>query len=324
MLPEVHTNATTRTEVRPPVEQEQQPGGTAPPTPPVGAMEAREVSREAPPVVSPPTPPRGGLTASIQRIPPAGRWALGLVFAFLSGVAFMFGPYTTNYGPGVFIVAIAAMFVLALAAGFVVTRWWAALVLVVAGAAGGVAGTALFLAMNANAAGGGFKGISDLISASGWFAILGLGPVIALLFAGVGLGKEQGLTLGQPHALTATEMQVGRWIAAIAPLVAAGGLAPNFAYIQGDTMSILTGSIYAVVLAATCLLAGWLLRSWWGFVLAPVVYAGVTAFAMMMQGGGGFPVGFYLYILLPAVLMSAIGTAIGMARARRSEQTQTA
>lgn len=290
---------------------------------PTRMPEAVETRPEAPSVATPPTPPPGGLAASIQRMSPGWRWALGLALAFLSGVSFLFGPYTSNYGSAVFITAIALMFALALAAGFVLTNWWAALALAVAGAAGGVAGTALLLFMNPNTAGGGMPDATSIFLASGWFAILGLGPIIALLFAGVGLGKTQGLTLGQAPALSEREKQVGRWVAAIAPLIAAGWLAPNVAYIQGDAVSILTGSIYAVVLAAPCLLAGWLLRSWWGFALAPVVYAGVAAIWLQMQSGAGLaglsglPSGFFIYILLPAVVMSAIGTAIGMYRARR-------
>ena len=187
----------------------------------------------------------------------------------------------------------------------------------------------MLLQITPTEAGGGVTDISGVLLASGWFALLGLGPLIVMLFAGVGLGKRQGLTQSRTYELFPREVAVSRWIAAIAPLVAAGYLAPNVVYIQGDAVSILTGSIFAIVLAATCLLAGWLLRSWWGFVLVPVVYAGVTFLTSIgFSGLGGidwafWTRGFALYIVLPAVVMSAIGTAIGMYRARRGGQQHT-
>lgn len=329
MVPEVQTNTRTNTQVRPSVEQEQLASElprTAPLFPPADTIEATREKWETPPVAAPPAPPRGGLAASIQRIPPTGRWLLGIGLAFLSGVAFVFGPYISNFGPAVFISAIAAMFVLALAAGFVLSNWWAALALAIAGAVGGLSGIWLLLQIASGEGSGSVVDITGVLSVSVWFAVMGLGPLILLLFAGVGLGRRQGLTLGQPHALSITETSVSRWIAVIAPLIAAGYLATNVIYIQGDAMSILTGSIYAVVLATTCLLAGWLLRSWRGGVLAPVVYVGATFLTSQIFSGGfggGYATlwarGFALYIVLPAVVMSAIGTAIGMLRARRRE-----
>ncbi len=78
----------------------------------------------------------------------------------------------------------------------------------------------------------------------------------------------------------------------------------------------------AAVPAVTCLVAGWLLRSWWGLVAAALVYTVVSAPLWTLFGGGG-PAGmsfltfaFALCIVLPAVVMAAIGTAIGMYRAR--------
>lgn len=87
--------------------------------------------------------------------------------------------------------------------------------------------------------------------------------------------------------------------------------------------------VLALLPALWCLAAGWLLRSWWGFVLAPVVYAGVTFLTSIGFGGLGgidwafWTRGFALYIVLPAVVMSAIGTSIGMYRARRGGQQHT-
>ncbi len=95
--------------------------------------------------------------------------------------------------------------------------------------------------------------------------------------------------------------------------------------IPGDALSIVPGILYAIVLASTCLLAGWLLRSWWGLVVASLVYAGGAALVSLTFGGGTgdwpiWAVGFLLYIILPAIVMSAIGTAIGMHKTRLREQ----
>ena len=76
-----------------------------------------------------PPPPSGRLAASIQRMPPAGRWALGLALAFLS----IFMGWVP--GPGGY----AVMSVLVLAAGFVLGSWRAMLPAAIAAAAGAFA-----------------------------------------------------------------------------------------------------------------------------------------------------------------------------------------
>jgi hypothetical protein len=87
----------------------------------------------------------------------------------------------------------------------------------------------------------------------------------------------------------------------------------------GDILGILPGILYAIVIAATCLLAGWLLRSWWGCVVVSIAY--LCGFALaILPSGVSTVVGFVLYIVLPAVVMSVIGTVIGMQRARRRAQ----
>ena len=249
-------------------------------------------------------------------MPSAGRWALGLALAFLSGAAFLVSPWMSNLPYAVGALAVAVMLVLALAAGFVLSSWWAVLALAVVTAIGDWVGGWVVAQVSPGSIGATGGAVSAASGLFVWFAVLGLGPLILILLAGVGLGKRQGIALGQPHALSAGEAEVSRWLAAIGPLIAAGYLAPNLAYIQGDVVRIFSGILWAVALAASCLLAGWVLRSWWGFVAAPVVYTGVAALAGQMFGGVGggnvWLVGFALYILLPAVVMSAIGTAIGM------------
>jgi len=107
-------------------------------------------------------------------------------------------------------------------------------------------------------------------------------------------------------------------------LIASGLLAgvTGVVYTQAGVLSTLTGIFYAFVLAATCALASWLLRSSWGFVVAPAVYVCIAATTMCLVGGMSgssvFTVGFALYIVLPAMAMSAVGTAIGISPTERA------
>ncbi|HEX9037393.1 MAG TPA: hypothetical protein VF808_10430 [Ktedonobacterales bacterium] len=77
----------------------------------------------------------------------------------------------------------------------------------------------------------------------------------------------------------------------------------------------------ALVPAVTCLIAGWLLRSWWGGIATAVVYVAASAvmWYWFVAGPMSFlTVEFALAVVLPAVVMAAIGTAIGMYRFRRA------
>jgi hypothetical protein len=173
--------------------------------------------------------------------------------------------------------AVIVTFALALAAGLVLARWWAVAVLAVATTLGGLVGAWAIVQVCPS---GSFKGLSGMATIPvvfGFFASLDLLPLIAVLPAGIGLVQAQ----------------------------------------PGDAASLLPGILYVVVLTLTCLLAGWLLRSWEGHVAAAVVYVGVAALILLALSGGslGNIVGFLLYIAVPAVVMSAIGTAIGMSRA---------
>ncbi len=255
-------------------------------------------------------------------MPPAGRWTLGLALAFLSSFAFVL---LSNIPSTVMAIPFIVMIGLALAAGYVLSSWWALLALIGASAAGGLVGSWVIVQMMPAGSGEGLTGMAAAFVLFAFFAILELGPLIVLLLAGVCFGKLQGIALGQPHALSAGHARAIRWIAALGPVVAAGYLVTPFHNLYGidvtPVLIILPIFLYATVLAATCLLAGWLLRSWWGLVVVPVVYVAVALGRLTSFGGGvsDWPttiVMFVLVIVLPAVVMSAIGTAIGMYRAR--------
>jgi hypothetical protein len=232
--------------------------------------------------------------------------------------------------PFTYAIALAVTFVLALAAGFVLSSWWAMLALAVASAVGGLAGSWLLVQFSTAGSVEGFTGMGAVLAAFGWFALLRLGPFILFLLCGVGLGRLQGIALGHPGALSATEARVDRWIAALAAVIAGGFLTQHLGNmpgligmqaVPGDVVGLFPGMLYAVVLAATCLLAGWVLRSWWAGLVALLVYAGVAALVSLSIGGGignwsAWTVAFALYIVLPAAVMSAIGPAIGRYRAR--------
>ena len=272
-------------------------------------------SPEPPPTPStPPAPPRNRLVARIQQMPPGGRWGLGLALAFLGGAAWM----ALNTP-----LSVAVTGVLALAAGFVLSRWRAVLALVAVLTAGAFVGAWLFVQVAPSGSVEGLTGMGAVLVLLGFFAILDLVPLTLFLLGGVGLGRLQGLTLGQSDTHSARDARASRWITAFAPVVAAGALASSLAYLPGMQLGVwyvVSGILAAILLAVTCLLGGWLLRSWWGLVVVPVVYAGIPALVSQLMGGtisgDVWPVGFALYIVLPAVVMSAIGTAIGMYRAR--------
>lgn len=76
-------------------------------------------------------------------------------------------------------------------------------------------------------------------------------------------------------------------------------MAPSLGHFPGTQVGawfLITGMLTALVLAASCLLTGWLLRSWVGLMLAPVVYAGVAPLVLFATtalpcfGGGDWQV----------------------------------
>ena len=323
MAPEVHVN---ETDERQTVVGQEEPPVEKLPTPTSDAIESRqEVTPSDVALTAPPTPPSGRLATIIQGMPPIWRWVLGLGLAFLSSFAFV---SLSDIPPVAKTIVLVVTFGLALAAGFVLSSWWALLALAVVTVVGGLTGIWVLAQMLP-------AGAVEVELWFAFFAVLILGPLILFLLAGIGLGKQQGIALGQPHTLSAGEARVSRWITALSLVIAGGfltqplGNMPGMLGMQampGDVLGILPGIIYAIVLAATCLLAGWLLRSRWGSVVAPIVYASVAALVSQSIGGASdwpiWPVGFVLYIVLPAVVMSAIGTAIGMYSARRIGHAQ--
>jgi hypothetical protein len=120
----------------------------------------------------------------------------------------------------------------------------------------------------------------------------------------------------------------GRWTWSIG-LVVIGGLAwwiygfvlgaVGFSLSGGrDVFSILVSTLVAAVPALTCLVAGWLLHSWPGMIVAALVYVAASALMWMLAAVGDLVTAeFALYVVLPAVVLSAIGTIIGRATAGR-------
>jgi hypothetical protein len=206
-----------------PVVGQEQPAVEEPPAPDAGARESRQkVTPAGVPSAAAPTPPSARLAASIQRMPPAGRWTLGLALAFLSGFAFVLLSSIGSYND-LLPVAFVVTFGLTLAAGFVLSSWWALLALAIATTAGIWVGNWVFVQM---APAGAIEGLSGMtaVLVGFLFSLIVLVPLILLLLAGVGLGKQHGIALGQPHTLSAGEARVSRWIAAFAPVIAGGFL----------------------------------------------------------------------------------------------------
>ncbi|HEX8994627.1 MAG TPA: hypothetical protein VF812_01210 [Ktedonobacterales bacterium] len=260
-------------------------------------------------------------------MPPGARWALGLGLAFLSGVALV---TLSSIFPPVMIAAVVVAFTLAVAAGFTLSSWLAGLALFAAAAVGGFAGSLLVVLLTPDGSAEGLTGIGAVLIVFGFFAILALAPLTMVLFAGIGMGKWQGIALGQPHALSERDIAASRWVAALGMVFAGGFFTFYLSNMPGligmrmdsvDVPALLPGIVYAIVLSATCLLAAWLLRSWRESVVVALAYMLVAAAVMMQFGGGssGFPIaGFLLYIVLPAVVMTAIGAAIRMYRSGRA------
>lgn len=113
----------------------------------------------------------------------------------------------------------------------------------------------------------------------------------------------------------------GRWALGLG-LVIAGGLSwfiVGFGLVFAGS-NVALGVAVGALPALTCLAAGWLLRSWTGAVVTEVVYLAVSAlmWVLAIVGAGdtqAWTVAFPLYAALPAVVLGAIGTAIGTALA---------
>jgi uncharacterized BrkB/YihY/UPF0761 family membrane protein len=108
----------------------------------------------------------------------------------------------------------------------------------------------------------------------------------------------------------------GNWLLALGLALVGGFLAIVVMLLIATFSMGALAILAAIVVASTCLAAGWLLRSWWGLTATAVVYVAVAAVMWYLVGGGSiFSVEFALYFVLPAVVMSAIGTVVGMYQA---------
>jgi hypothetical protein len=123
------------------------------------------------------------------------------------------------------------------------------------------------------------------------------------------------------HLLTAHRRQLppaGRWALGIG-LVVLGALSwLVLGFIVASAPNVFYALLVAALPAVTCLAAAWLVRSWWGLVAAAGVYVAAAALIWLFAVSTSLSAEFVGYIVLPALVMSAIGTAIGMLIARRS------
>lgn len=292
------------------------------------ALEQRGSFAEPPPTpapVIPPAPASGGIVARLQRMSPTSRWALGLGLAFVSGLAWAL----TSTGLSVVINGLVALLLLipivicafALAAGFTLSSWSATPALLVASAAGGL----LVSWLSSLAYGGGDLGPFGVI-------LMFTGPqIIVFLLVGTALARRRGLALGRPHAPGNLESLASLWIVAIGPALVGAFLA-GIAYGVGITSGDVLRILLLIALALTCLVGAWVARSWVGFIVVPLAYlVNATLVVMIWSAMGAAGPGsnlfqgivqieYVLYLVLPAVVMSAIGTAIGMYRGGQRSQ----
>jgi len=216
------------------------------------------------------------------------------------------------------------MIVLVLATGFVLSSWWAMVPAAIAAAAGAFVGSWILVQIMPAGWAEGSTGWGAVEVLLGFAAVFGTIPFFCLLAAGVGMSKYL-----QSQAASARKVKVN-WIVALCPVIAGALLTPQLGNMlslivmqpTGGVLGLLPGILSAIMLAATCLLAGWLLRSVKGFLVTPLVYAGTALVSIFVESGfslAGFVVPLVVfYVLLPAVVMSAIGTAIGGGFSRSS------
>lgn len=278
----------------------------------------------APPPVTPSAPPSDGIVARLQRMSPAGRWALGLGLAFASGLAWALA--TTNLQlviNGLVVLLVLYPIVccaLALAASFTLSSWGATPALLAASLAGG-----LLISWLTSLPYGGLQ-----TGSFGVYLALAGPQLIVFLLVGTALARRRGLTLGRPHALSGMEALASLWIVAIGPALVGAFLA-GIGYVVGAVSAGVLGVMLMIAFALTCLVGAWVARSWLGFLVVPLAYlVNATLVVMILNAMGGGPgsalfrgigqIEYVLYLVLPAVAMSAIGTAIGMYRGGQRSQ----
>ena len=171
------------------------------------------------------------------------------------------------------------MSVLVLAAGFVLGSWRAMLPAAIAAAAGAFAESWVAVQLvPLNYWGEGLTKWDAVVLNLEFAAVFATIPFFCLLAAGVGMSKC--LRSQAPS----TDKVMVNWIVALCPVITGGLLTAQLGNMIGllsmkfteGVLVFLAGILIAVMLAATCVPAGWLLRSIKGFVVAPLVYAGAA------------------------------------------------
>ncbi len=298
MIPEANAN----TDERQTIEQ-----GQPPPAPPPDTIEAH---REAPPPTTPPpTPPRGRLAASVQRMPPGGRWALGIALTFVAGFAWLLPMSHVSF------VVVGA---LVLAAGVVFSTWWAVPLLAAVLTIGGWVASWVANQISPSPEGG---------EVFGFFIVLGVIPGLAFLLIATAFGRQRGISSVIQERVDAAP--TSQWLPAISLVAGGGFLAGVFTILfglggGGGGLSIFFAVL--VLLATTCLAVGIRLHSWLGLIVASVVYVAVAVLSEMLLWGPAHVsatiLAFVSYIVVPAVVFSAIGTIIGQRRQLGQGQSQ--
>lgn len=72
------------------------------------------------------------------------------------------------------------------------------------------------------------------------------------------------------------------------------------------------GPLAGIVPALTCLAAAWLLRSWVGLVVTSVVYVVIGGIMWVLAVSDSLNLNYVWAIVLPGVVLAALGTALGM------------
>ncbi len=279
-----------------------------------------EPQPSGPKVDSPPTTAPVLLAGGVRRgmwEPFSGwRWALGAGLALIAGFTLLL-PLLYLRSELAFepVIVLLAVCLVAIAAGYVARSWWALPVLVAALAAGGwVAGIVWNQVAPSPVSGTGYEAAYLYILA------LILLPAAASLITGIALGgmRQQALEGGRAAPTERSSLSV--WALALSLPIAGGFFAGMYCF--SAPVSLFDATV-VLVASVTCLLAGVVLRSWRGLLIPPIAYLALAAFVAFKWVGADLGVDFALFAVLPSVLMSAIGTTIGMFASRRVAPRRT-